>query len=135
MKEKILSNFWFSYFFYFEWVSSKRYNSRKSSWRKNSCQVFDFHNCFISSKSPLRYTFEFCNFDSPEVHDKETCQIFVSLIFIINLDRDYCRMDWNSFAFFSKLKPYELAKYGSNMIWASSKNTQFLKIWRVYFKN
>ena len=28
---------------------------------------------------------------------------------MVTLCRDYCRMDWNSFAFFSKLTPYELA--------------------------
>ena len=41
-------------------------------------------------------------------------------------------MDWKAMAFFSKLKPLEIAKYSTNIICESSKDTHFLKIWRVW---
>ena len=44
-------------------------------------------------------------------------------------------MDRKALAFFSKLKPIEIAKYGTNIICASSKYTHFLKIWRAQLKN
>ena len=50
---------------------------------------------------------------------------------LIGLTRDYSRMDWKALAFFPKLKPLEIAKYGTNIICESSKDTHFLKIWRV----
>ena len=44
-------------------------------------------------------------------------------------------MDRKALAFFSKLKPIEIAKYGTNIICASSKDTHFLKIMREQLKN
>ena len=49
----------------------------------------------------------------------------------LGLPRDYCRMDWKALAFFSKLIPIEIAKYGTNIICASPNDTHFLKILRV----
>ena len=62
---------------------------------------------------------------------KAVTQSFASKICVtaFKQHRDYCRMNWNSLAFFSKLKRLDVAKCGSNIIWASSKNTHFLKIW------
>ena len=57
------------------------------------------------------------------------------LFLLLPITRDYCRMDWKALAFFSKLKPIEIAKYGTNIICASSKDTHFLKIWRAQLKN
>jgi hypothetical protein len=50
---------------------------------------------------------------------------------IVLLDKDYFNLDMNSSRFFSTLKPKEIAKYGSDIICASSKNTHFCKIWRA----
>ena len=36
-------------------------------------------------------------------------------------------MDRKALAFFFKLKPYEIARYGANIIFPSSKDTHFLK--------